>query len=61
MDTEVGSWGWDELGDWDRRVYTIDPTCKMVTNENKLPSIEKSTQCSAVNQMGRKSKKRGCV
>ena len=59
MDTEVGSWGWDELGDWDRCVYTADPTCEMVTNESKLLSVEKSTQWSAVSQMGRESKQRG--
>lgn len=32
---------------------------KVITNENQLYSSEKSTQCSAVTYMGRKSKKVG--
>ena len=44
-----GKWGqgWDELGDWNRHIYTL--LCiKQITNENLLYSTENSTQCSVV-------------
>ena len=29
MDTKRGRGGWDELGDWDRHIYTIDTMYKI--------------------------------
>ena len=39
---------WDELGDWDWHIYTIDTMYKQITNENLLYSSGNSTQCSVV-------------
>lgn len=55
-----GKWGWDELGDWNWHIHTAMNT----TDSHWGPMAQHglSAQCSAVTQMGRKSKnKRRCM
>ena len=48
MDTKREAGWWNEVGDWDWHVYTIDTIYKIDTNENLLYSTGNSTQCSVV-------------